>query len=265
MAEPVQEHRAFDSSFFFHTSSSTIRCSADPSGAWVQWPWPHLAVTTERAVDSKLKVDVVVSVSYLLANLVLKLLMFSAWSGDRTVVCSFDCAIKRANRFKAVTGRHACARLSAHVFRMAGAKATKLCVYSRKARSIVLFFCFFLLSIVFFWSGIFDFRSWKGLEKVLNFLWKIRANPAYWMLVDRQMQSPRNFTGGFPSWPPTTYKFSTRRSFDHHGKGSGNFVQKKCFEKWKKSYLSLIWKWWKREMTARLPVTVSSVQTWFYM
>ena len=33
----------------------------------------------------------------------------------------------------------------------------------------------------------------------------------------------------------------------------------------KKSYLSLIWKWWKREMTARLPVTVSSVQTWFYM
>ena len=33
----------------------------------------------------------------------------------------------------------------------------------------------------------------------------------------------------------------------------------------KKSYLSSIWKWWKREMTARLPVTVSSVQTWFYM
>ena len=27
----------------------------------------------------------------------------------------------------------------------------------------------------------------------------------------------------------------------------------------------MIWKWWKREMTARLPVTVSSVQTWFYM
>ena len=54
------------------------------------------------------------------------------------------------------------------------------------------------------------------------------------MLVDRQMQSPRNFTGGFPSWLPATCKFSTRRSFDHHGKGSGNFVQKKCFEKWKK-------------------------------
>ena len=27
----------------------------------------------------------------------------------------------------------------------------------------------------------------------------------------------------------------------------------------------MIWKRWKREMTARLPVTVSSVQTWFYM
>ena len=41
---------------------------------------------------------------------------------------------------------------------------------------------------------------------------------------------------------------------------------KKEFQKMKKkSYLSLIWKRWKREMTARLPVTVSSVQTWFYM
>ena len=41
---------------------------------------------------------------------------------------------------------------------------------------------------------------------------------------------------------------------------------KKEFRKMKKkSYLSLIWKRWKREMTARLPVTVSSVQTWFYM
>ena len=41
---------------------------------------------------------------------------------------------------------------------------------------------------------------------------------------------------------------------------------KKEFRKMKKrSYLSLICKRWKREMTARLPVTVSSVQTWFYM
>ena len=44
----------------------------------------------------------------------------------------------------------------------------------------------------------------------------------------------RNYTGGFRSWPPTTCKFSTRRSFDHHGKGNGNFVHKKSFEKWKK-------------------------------
>ena len=49
-------------------------------------------------------------------------------------------------------------------------------------------------------------------------------------------------------------------------KGNGDFVQKKEFRKMKKkSYLSLIWKWWKHEMTARLPVTVSGAQTWFYM
>ena len=43
-------------------------------------------------------------------------------------------------------------------------------------------------------------------------------------------------------------------------------LYKKEFRKMKKnSYLSLIWKRWKREMTSRLPVTVSSVQTWFYM
>ena len=58
---------------------------------------------------------------------------------------------------------------------------------------------------------------------------------------------------------------SSRRPFDHHGKGNGNFVKKRVSKNEKKSYLSLIWKRWKREMTARLPVTVSSVQTWFYM
>ena len=58
---------------------------------------------------------------------------------------------------------------------------------------------------------------------------------------------------------------STRRSVDHHRKGNGNFVSKRVSKNEKKSYLSLIWKRWKREMTARLPVTVSSVQTWFYM
>ena len=33
-----------------------------------------------------------------------------------------------------------------------------------------------------------------------------------------------NYTGGFRSWPPATCRFSTRRSFDHHGKGNDNFV-----------------------------------------
>ena len=31
-------------------------------------------------------------------------------------------------------------------------------------------------------------------------------------------------TGGFRSWPPATCSLSTKRSFDHHGKGNGNFV-----------------------------------------
>ena len=63
----------------------------------------------------------------------------------------------------------------------------------------------------------------------------------------------------------STCRFSTRRSFDHHSKGNGNFVWKRVSKIEKKSYLSLIWKWWNREMTARLPVTVSSVQLCFYM
>ena len=43
-------------------------------------------------------------------------------------------------------------------------------------------------------------------------------------------------------------------------------LYKKDFsKKEKKSYLSLIWRWSEREMTARLPATVSIVQTWFYM
>ena len=33
---------------------------------------------------------------------------------------------------------------------------------------------------------------------------------------------------------------STRRSFDHHGKGNGNFVSKRVSKNEKKSYLSLI-------------------------
>ena len=53
--------------------------------------------------------------------------------------------------------------------------------------------------------------------------------------------------------------------FDHYGKENGKIVQKKSFKNEKKSYLSLIWEWCKRKMSARLPVTVSSMQTWLYM
>ena len=75
-------------------------------------------------------------------------------------------------------GMHACARLAAHIFRMAGAKATKfVCLQQARMHSIVSFFLFIFLFSIFFLSGTFDFRSWKGLEKVLNFFWKICANP----------------------------------------------------------------------------------------
>ena len=60
-----------------------------------------------------------------------------------------------------------------------------------------------------------------------------------WLIAKCSQISCWNYTGGFQSWPPATCKFSTRRSFDHHGKGNGNFVQKKSFEKWKK-VISLI-------------------------
>ena len=77
--------------------------------------------------------------------------------------------------------------------------------------------------------------------------------------------SCRNDTGGFRSWPPATCKLSTRRSFDHHGKGSGNFVQKKSFEKWKKVVSLIDPKVMKTRNDQEMPVTVSSVRTWFYM
>ena len=55
-----------------------------------------------------------------------------------------------------------------------------------------------------------------------------------WSTAKCSQISCRNYTGGFRSWPPATCNFSTRRSFDHHGKGNGKFVQRKSFEKWKK-------------------------------
>ena len=48
-----------------------------------------------------------------------------------------------------------------------------------------------------------------------------------WMLIDRQIcsqRSCRNFAGGFRIDCPPPACLTTRRSFDHHGKGNGNFV-----------------------------------------
>ena len=64
---------------------------------------------------------------------------------------------------------------------------------------------------------------------------------AGWISIAKCSQrSCRNFTGGFRSWldcpPPATF---TRRSFDHHGKGNGNFVSKRV-SKNEKKVVSLI-------------------------
>ena len=87
-----------------------------------------------------------------------------------------------------------------------------------------------------------------------------------WMLIDRQMQSA--FMPELHRWISNL----TARHLHHQDifwspgmVKEAVFCTKMSSKNEKKSYLSLIWKWWKREMTARLPVTVSSVQTWFYM
>ena len=51
------------------------------------------------------------------------------------------------------------------------------------------------------------------------------GHPGCWSIAKcSQRRSCRNFTGGFRSWLPATCSLSTRRSFDHRGKGNGNFV-----------------------------------------
>ena len=45
-----------------------------------------------------------------------------------------------------------------------------------------------------------------------------------WSIAKCSQCSCRNFTGRFRSWLPATCSLSTRWSFDHHGKGNGNFV-----------------------------------------
>ena len=88
-----------------------------------------------------------------------------------------------------------------------------------------------------------------------------------WMLIDRQMQS---------AFMPELHRWISKLTAPHLQGPPGDLLitmvketvilyQKEFRKMKKKSYLSLIWKRWKREMTARLPVTVSSVQTWFYM
>ena len=86
------------------------------------------------------------------------------------------------------------------------------------------------------------------------------------MLVNRQMQS--EFMPELHRWisklTARHLQIFHQEIFDHHGKGNGIFFYKKEFRKMKKSRISH-WSESKREMTTRLPVTVSSVQTWFYM
>ena len=45
----------------------------------------------------------------------------------------------------------------------------------------------------------------------------------YWMLIDRQRQS--EFMPD-RSWPSATCRFSTKRSFDHHGKRNSNYIKR---------------------------------------
>ena len=64
-----------------------------------------------------------------------------------------------------------------------------------------------------------------------------------WMQSDRQMQSAP-FMPELHRWISKLtarhlQRLSTRRSFDHHGKGNGNFCKKKSFEK-RKKVVSLI-------------------------
>ena len=87
-----------------------------------------------------------------------------------------------------------------------------------------------------------------------------------WMQIDRQMQS---------AFMPELHKWISKLTARHLQGPPGDLLitmvketvifLKRVLKNEKKSYLSLIWKRWKREMTARLSMTVSSVQTWIYM
>ena len=90
----------------------------------------------------------------------------------------------------------------------------------------------------------------------------------------------RVHAGGFLSWQPATCRFSTRRSFDHHGKGNCHFIMtvqkefknssktsKRVSKKWKKVKLVRISHWPDSDEKAvdwgiALDCVKLSVQTW---
>ena len=87
------------------------------------------------------------------------------------------------------------------------------------------------------------------------------------MLIDRQMQS---------LFMPELHRWISKLTARHlHACPPGDLLitmvketvilYKKEFRKMKKVVSLIDLKEMKREMTARLPVTVSSLQTWFYM
>ena len=96
--------------------------------------------------------------------------------------------------------------------------------------------------------------------------WALFGHTGCWSIAKCSQSSCRNYTGGFRSWPPATCRFSTRRSFDHHGKGNGNFVNKKEFRKMKKSRISH----WSESDENAIDCEIACdcvkrTQTWFYM
>ena len=107
-------------------------------------------------------------------------------------------------------------------------------------------------------------ESFPGSEFKPDSIW------TSWMQIDRQMQS---------AFMPELHRWISKLTARHLQGPPGDLLitmvlkvketvilyQKEFRKNEKKSYLSLIWKRWKREMTARLPVTVSSVKMWFYM
>ena len=69
-----------------------------------------------------------------------------------------------------------------------------------------------------------DFESKGTISEVRVHAGAKFGHTGCWSIAKCSQRSRRICTGGFRSWPPVTCRFSTRRSFDHHSKGNGNFV-----------------------------------------